>query len=904
MSLSLALNSALSGIKVNQKTMALISNNIANANTEGYSRQIVNLESVSVDGVGFGVRFEDVTRKVDEYLQSSIHKQGSSLGYSEVINEYYDTMQVLLGDPAQSNSIDDHIEIFFNDLQQMAETPERTSTRAAVTNSGQILAREVSSLALGLEELRFQADNELNDAIVTVNQRLAELFSINEGITEAVSLGHSTATLLDERDLLVEEISTYLDVKTVEHENATIDLYAGDGVNLLDTGYSRLEYTPITSIDTLLNDLELSPVALQQLDEDGQPLGLSLNIVSGGKSNEIEARFTEGKISAYMAVRDDVLPNILDQLDQLASQLRDNFNEIHNQGSGYPPATSLTSTSSHTASERNLWEGSVRLAALNEDGTPFTSAFNDELNGMRPLTMDLSSLYSGQAFGEVDTQTIIDEINNHYGIPQNRLSMGKLNNVQMGMVSNDVPGTGGVIEFDFDIENISTEDGEFWLDTITVLDDTGADITSTTNTLPSIALSGTNTFVTTNLSDTVVVNTTNFHNLQNGDMVRLANPGGPVNGIPATDFDNYFVISNVTDTSFEITVANAATGTGGVNLAAQTAVPPYDTIEEGDKRRTQQQGTVSANLNGNLVSDYYDINVEMMTRDESGTLTSTTATFRVLNPSVDTMNDRISARALVGSSLATLKVPNDNRPILRAFMVDEDGIEVPTTNNNYGESEGFLKIESLIDGVTFALDDTGTRHLGLPSDVPPRPGDNRGFSHHYGMNNFFSNNALVETGDTLKGSALNLAVEQRLRDNHNLISTGNLQLSNQPSDGSALYTYELYSGDHSVAQSLAGLGINRQTFDAAGELPSSSLTFNGYAGELLGYITANAIAADRNLTNDEILLDGYTERADAISGVNLDEELANTIIYQNAYAASARVISVTDELFDTLLQAF
>ena len=132
MSLTLALNTALSGLQVNQRTMALISNNIANANTEGYSRQTYNLSSVEVEGVGAGVRIEEVTRKVDKYLQASIYRQAGNVGYSDSIHEYYESLQILLGDPALGNSIDEHIEIFFNDLQQMAETPELSSSRAAV----------------------------------------------------------------------------------------------------------------------------------------------------------------------------------------------------------------------------------------------------------------------------------------------------------------------------------------------------------------------------------------------------------------------------------------------------------------------------------------------------------------------------------------------------------------------------------------------------------------------------------------------------------------------------------------------------------------------------------------------------------------------------------------------------
>jgi flagellar hook-associated protein 1 len=194
-----------------------------------------------------------------------------------------------------------------------------------------------------------------------------------------------------------------------------------------------------------------------------------------------------------------------------------------------------------------------------------------------------------------------------------------------------------------------------------------------------------------------------------------------------------------------------------------------------------------------------------------------------------------------------------------------------------------------------------SQHEGLPADQIA--GTQRAFSHYFELNNFFRSNNPTITGDTLRNSALYMEVEQRLIDNPSIVSTGNLERSNPPSNPAdpPIYTYERFSGDHSVAQKLADLGTKTLNFDEAGGLPATILSFNGYTSELLGYFTTLTTSAQSAVRDEQILLDGYVSRSDAISGVNLDEELANTIIYQNAYAASAKVISVTDELFDTLL---
>ncbi len=904
MSLSLALNTALSGLHVNQRTLSVISNNIANANTEGYSRQVVDLQSVSYGGDGGGVRIENVTRKVDQYLQTSIYEQSSSVGYSDTVTDYYTGIQNLLGDPSLDNSVDAHINTFFNDLSQVAETPESSSIRAAVALSATTVAREISNLALGLEDLRLQSDQEISSAVDTLNLKIEELFFVNEAIAEASAFGSNVNNLLDQRDLLIEDVAEYINIRVNERENGTVDIYAGNGINLLDHGYSRLDYSSISNPDTLINDGEILPVTVQALNVDGSPIGGITNLVSGGTSSQIESRFDDGKLAGLLAVRDDVIPAILQQLDQLSSQLRDQFNAIHNQGSGYPPASELEGTALVDVNQRSLWTGSVTIAALNDDGTPAASAFGDESTGGRPLNLELDSLYSGHDFGEADTQTLIDEINNHFGVPQNRLSVGNFNNVQLALISNEVPGVTPIIEFDFDIENISSQAGDFWIDSIQVLDDTAADISSTSNTLPTFGLNPLGTFSTTAGSNVVKITADEPHGLSVGDTIRLNDPSLAINGIPGGELDGYFQVSNITANSFEVTLISNATSTGLVDVAGQTISPPYDTVEAGEKTRLQQQGSISADLSGNPDSSYYDINVSLRVEDENGNVSTSTVTYRVLNPQEDTTNDRISARTTISGD-GIIAVPADNRPLLRAYLADEDGNELLSSGGNFGQQEGFLTIESLRDGITFAIDDSGSQHLGLPSDIPSRLGDNRGFSHHYGLNNFFSNNELTETGDTVKGSAINLAIESRLLENPSLISTGNLQLSNQSgNNGEPVYTFERFSGDQSVIQRLAALGTQATQFDAAGALPNSTLTFNAYAGEMLGYISANSITAERAADNNLIVLEGYEERANAVSGVNLDEELANTIIYQNAYAASARVISITDELFDTLINSF
>ena len=102
---------------------------------------------------------------------------------------------------------------------------------------------------------------------------------------------------------------------------------------------------------------------------------------------------------------------------------------------------------------------------------------------------------------------------------------------------------------------------------------------------------------------------------------------------------------------------------------------------------------------------------------------------------------------------------------------------------------------------------------------------------------------------------------------------------------------------------MATLGNQAIAFSAAGGMGQTSQSFSAYAGLVIGAAATNSSNATTNQTNAQTLLTGYTQQASKVSGVNLDTELANTVIYQNAYSASARIVTVYGTMMDALLQA-
>lgn len=903
--LGLSLNNALTGLRTTQRNIAVLSHNIANVNTPGYSRQIVNQEAQVFDGNGSGVRITNVTRNIDRYLQRSITVQQSQLSRTDAVDEYHDRLQILLGEPGAGNSIDEHISTFFTSLQRLSETPERTSFRTGAVDSAVTLAREISELAFEIENLRYEADRDIGQSVTKVNDLISRLDVLNVAIARGHVLGQPTADLLDERDIILNDLASHLDISTFFEESGRVNVLTSSGIALVDGTPKRLQYSVQGSTQSFIDGASLNALTVAVLDSNGNILPNPQVLISGGSSREVTTQLTGGTLAGLQELRDTVLPDVLDTLDQLTSRLRDEVNAIHNNGSAFPGRTSLTGTRAISSSDQYSFTGNVRISVLSTNGEPAPAAYLDEsFTGARPLNLNLAFLDSGQGAGRPNIQTIIDEINNEFRAPPVKARVGNANNIQLVSTTDFIPNASNPnFRFDLDIDNISASDANIFVTGFTVLDDTATNITSVTTGAAQIALNPVGTYTTTAGSNNVQIAFNGAPTVGVGDTIFLSPPAGAVNGLAPAQLTGYFQVISVVGNQVEIQVTGAPAGPGGpVNDATVFAQSSYDTIDAGEKRRTRDSaGPFALDLSGNLGSDFYDITLDIAVVDEQGVVVTSTITYRVNNNQTNLLNERFDNTAVGGGGQRV--IPNSSQEFARAILVDADGNELPTINGRYiGADTGFLKIVAR-DGLAISIDELDSRQLGDFNVVPTALATNRGFSHFFGLNNLFKDELDYRQLNNLKNSAIDLAVEDVIASDPNLISTGRLVLQRQSSNPNDIpqYTYVRYNGDNQTAQAIAEFATRTVSFDAAGGTPASSLTVSGYASELLGYIASEAVSATSAFENQKILFEGLSERQQSVSGVNLDEELANTITFQNAYSANARVISIVNQLFEDLI---
>jgi flagellar hook-associated protein 1 len=675
MSLELAISSALTGLNVNQRALSVVSQNIANANTDGYTRKTIDQSALylGTQQWGAGVKIDDVVRKVDMYLQRSSRIQTSVASRSEVVSDFMDRVQILLGQPGDVNTLDEYVETFFNQLQAVAQTPERTSFRETAVDSGITLARELSVIAEALEDLRVEADQEIEESVGNLNQYLASLDAINVAITNSSVLGNPISGLQDEQDILIKKITEIVDIRVLTQPATNeVYVYTTTGIALLDESAYEVSYKPLNALEDLVDNENLEPVEIYRLDRHGNRTSPPETLISGGVSADVTTEIRQGSLKAYLNLRDEILPDMLEQLDELASVLRDSMNAIHNNGSSFPGTNSLTGTRLVSPVDAYDWSGSVRIAVLDKNGKPIESPYaNESHTGVRPFTLDLSTLSDGQGVGRPSVQAIIDEINDHFNPPAPKVNVGNLQNIQLVSNTDYLPSTAPPsFSFDFDLENIAAQGSDFFVTDVIVLDALGTDITNVSTTRPSMAISQ---YETTNGSSVVKITTSPAHGLAEGDLVYVEKPPANINGILTTDLGQFFKVSNVTATSFEITAASVATSTGVVLGTGEKTIPRYDTVSAGEKARTQTAGTITANLTGSPASAYYDIQVKVGVKASNATsvtdVTTSIVTFRVPNNSQDLLNDRYNHTAVSGGGIR--QIPSDVTSYMKAMLVDE-----------------------------------------------------------------------------------------------------------------------------------------------------------------------------------------------------------------------------------------
>ena len=302
----------ISGLKAAQTAFDIIGNNIANAATEGYHRQRLNLIPTYTSQVGSvllggGVDIAGITRMIDGFLQKEIFRQESSL---EQVSQELATLRTVensFGELSDGNGLSVALDDFFNALQDLSAHPAETIWQNQAVSSAQIMAAKFNTLGQFLTTLENQISLEAENVMDQINALAGKIAELNDNIERQEISSGQAYNLRDQRDQCITELSKLISVETESREYGVVNV--------------TISGIPVV-ISTTAFELEV-----------GLKENLELGIGVAGESN-YNMNIQGGRLGALFSLKNDLLADIHNDLDNLAQAIIQQINKYHVQGVG------------------------------------------------------------------------------------------------------------------------------------------------------------------------------------------------------------------------------------------------------------------------------------------------------------------------------------------------------------------------------------------------------------------------------------------------------------------------------------------------------------------------------------------------------------------------------------------
>jgi flagellar hook-associated protein 1 len=309
-----------SGVMAYQRALAAISNNIANVNTVGYTRQDVSIASnqprlLAGSYLGTGASFDGVRRQFDAFIESNVRNSNSELKAQEPLLSYVNRLIDIMGD--ESIGLTTAMNLFFQSARDLATDPASTISRTIFLRDADGLAARFRQLASQFELLENETRQAVETDVGQINSITQQLAFLNKQLSKHTDLAKQPSELLDQRDLLLRNLSGLVAIKTSFSLNGTVLVTVGD-----------------TSSQGFLVNQDESRDLVVGLDPNG---GLKLDYRFPPTSPETGLKLalppiSNGRLGGVMNFREQVLTPALSALDNLAAVVATNVNAAHRSG--------------------------------------------------------------------------------------------------------------------------------------------------------------------------------------------------------------------------------------------------------------------------------------------------------------------------------------------------------------------------------------------------------------------------------------------------------------------------------------------------------------------------------------------------------------------------------------------
>ncbi|SCN47573.1 Flagellar hook-associated protein FlgK [methanotrophic endosymbiont of Bathymodiolus azoricus (Menez Gwen)] len=301
-----------------QRSIETTSNNIANANTEGYSRQrvetVASLPEYSGGGyIGTGVQVSNITRSYDQFISAQLRSSTSAFGEVDSFKSYAAQIDNLLADP--TTGMDPAMQSFFNSVNDVANDPSSIAAREVMLTEGASLTHRFGMISNRFDELKDQVNSDLKSMTQTANSYAVEIAALNKRI--ATDIGRANGQqlpndLLDQRDNFLNKLADLVDVSVIPQANGMVSVLMSNGL-------------------PLVMDAQAATLGIKANDFDPTRLDVTYTDAKG-QEQMITDRVKGGKIAGALRFRAEILDPAQQKLGAVAAAIAIDFNAIHAAG--------------------------------------------------------------------------------------------------------------------------------------------------------------------------------------------------------------------------------------------------------------------------------------------------------------------------------------------------------------------------------------------------------------------------------------------------------------------------------------------------------------------------------------------------------------------------------------------
>lgn len=350
MALTSALNMTLSGMMTTELKTNLSSQNITNADKEGYTRKSLDTRyitttsgSVPISGLVVGAGNAFLTKALSD--DTSTYSKANTVNLSL---DYYNTQ---LGSTDGNNSLSTYTDNLYSSLKALATTPEISSNKADAVSTANYLAGSLRSMSATIQTQRAEAEKKIATSVDNVNAILDRIDMLNDKIAETHAQDASMAEYEDQRNVEIQRLSAEMNIQYFYNSNNLMQIYTSSGQALLLSDAHHLSY----NVTNIVNGSVTYPTGFSSIDLDGV---------------DITNAIVDGNMGANIQLRDQTYIGEQAKLDELASVLKTQVNMLLNTGASNPPRNVMTgSLAGLTGATAFTASGTIRVAITDGNGT-------------------------------------------------------------------------------------------------------------------------------------------------------------------------------------------------------------------------------------------------------------------------------------------------------------------------------------------------------------------------------------------------------------------------------------------------------------------------------------------------------------------------------------------------------